>query len=106
MRVHGDDYESLYKEVSKEVLPKDYGGENMSIAELTSSIQQKCSISKLFIFIINFSLDYWKRKCEDQRDLLIAQSQVKSDETKRPGRPKTSQELFGIEGSFRKLNVD
>nr|CAG4636928.1 EOG090X04DJ [Ceriodaphnia reticulata]SVE72871.1 EOG090X04DJ [Ceriodaphnia reticulata] len=85
MRVHGDDYESLYKEISKEVLPKDYGGENMSIAELTA---------------------YWKKKCEDNREFLIAQSKMKSDESKRPGRPKTSDELFGIEGSFRKLNVD
>ncbi|XP_057368644.1 retinol-binding protein pinta-like [Daphnia carinata] len=85
MRVHGDDMESLYKEVSKEVLPKEYGGDNMSLAELTV---------------------YWKKKCEDRRDFLIAQSKMKSDESKRPGRPKTSDELFGIEGSFRKLNVD
>ncbi|XP_046638357.1 retinol-binding protein pinta-like isoform X2 [Daphnia pulicaria] len=85
MRVHGEDMESLYKEISKDVLPKDYGGENSSIAELT---------------------DYWKKKCEDNRDFLIAQSKMKSDESKRPGRPKTSDELFGIEGSFRKLNVD
>ncbi|XP_046459127.1 retinol-binding protein pinta-like isoform X4 [Daphnia pulex] len=85
MRVHGEDMESLYKEISKDVLPKDYGGENSSIAELT---------------------DYWKKKCEDRRDFLIGQSQMKSDEAKRPGRPKTTDELFGIEGSFRKLNVD
>ena len=50
--------------------------------------------------------DYWKKKCEDRRDFLIGQSQMKSDEAKRPGRPKTTDELFGIEGSFRKLNVD
>jgi hypothetical protein len=36
--VHGEDFESLYKEISKDVLPKEYGGENMSLAELTSEL--------------------------------------------------------------------
>ncbi|XP_046459137.1 retinol-binding protein pinta-like isoform X2 [Daphnia pulex] len=85
VHMHGDDMESLYKEIPKEILPKDYGGDNMSIAELTA---------------------YWKKKCEDRRDFLIANSKMRSDESKRPGKPKTSDELFGIEGSFRKLNVD
>lgn len=39
MRVHADDMESLYKEVSKEVLPKEYGGDNMSLAELTGKLK-------------------------------------------------------------------
>jgi hypothetical protein len=31
----------------------------------------------------------------------------RSDEKKRPGgRPKTQEDLFGLEGSFRQLNVD
>ncbi|EFX66463.1 hypothetical protein DAPPUDRAFT_64631, partial [Daphnia pulex] len=85
VHMHGDDMESLYKEIPKEILPKDYGGDNMSIAELTA---------------------YWKKKCEDRRDFLIATSKMRSDESKRSGKPKTSDELFGIEGSFRKLNVD
>ncbi|XP_046459118.1 alpha-tocopherol transfer protein-like [Daphnia pulex] len=85
LHMHGDDMESLYKEIPKEILPKDYGGENSSIAELTA---------------------VWKKKCEDRREFLIASSKMRSDESKRPGKPKTSDELFGIEGSFRKLNVD
>lgn len=38
MKLHGDDYDGLYKDVGKHVLPKDLGGENMSIAELTGNV--------------------------------------------------------------------
>jgi len=53
-------------------------------------------------------LDYWKKKVEDNRELLIAASKKTRlvNEARRPGNPKTSQSLFGIEGSFRKLEVD
>ena len=37
MKVHGDDRESLFKEISKDILPKDFGGDGQSIAELTGS---------------------------------------------------------------------
>ena len=36
----------------------------------------------------------------------MEREKMKSVEAKRPGRPKTSQDLFGIEGSFRQLNID
>ncbi len=49
---------------------------------------------------------YWKKKLEDNRDFLLQQEKYRSDESKRPGKPKTTEEIFGIEGSFRKLNVD
>jgi len=42
MRVHGDDYESLYKEISKDILPKDFGGDGMSLDELTGNYNTIC----------------------------------------------------------------
>jgi hypothetical protein len=46
------------------------------------------------------------KKVESRREWLMEREQIKADEKKRPGRPKTSEEMFGIEGSFRKLTVD
>lgn len=43
---------------------------------------------------------------EAHRDWLIADEGRRSDEKKRPGRPKTSEGMFGMEGSFRKLEFD
>lgn len=85
VKVHGSDFESLYKEVPKAILPSDYGGQGLSTAELT---------------------DIWKKKVEDNRDFLLQQAKYLADESKRQGKPRTTEELFGIEGSFRKLDVD
>lgn len=86
VKIHGSDFQSLYKEIDRKILPKDYGGDGISFAELT---------------------DCWKKKVEDNRAFLIAsEKNFRVDESRRPGKSKTVQDLFGIEGSFRKLNVD
>jgi len=36
--VHGFDFESLYKEIPKEMLPPNYGGDGPSMAELTGEL--------------------------------------------------------------------
>ena len=59
------------------------------------------------VLFINMYIGFWKKKVEENRDILMRDEMInKADESKRVGRPKTSRELFGIEGSFRKLNVD
>ena len=37
VKLHGSDFSSLQKEIPKELLPVDYGGDGPSLAELTGS---------------------------------------------------------------------
>ncbi|CAH2066478.1 unnamed protein product, partial [Iphiclides podalirius] len=85
IRVLNQNYEALYKEIPKRVLPEEYGGEGENIQELT---------------------DYWVAKVESYRDWFLREDTERSDETKRPDKPKTTSSLFGVEGSFRQLEVD
>jgi len=79
------DLSKLHEDLGKEILPTEYGGTNGTIEELKT---------------------YWKKEVEANRDWLIDQTKYKSDESKRPGKPKSHSDLFGIEGSFRKLDID
>jgi len=78
-------YEKLHEDVGTEVLPKEYGGTNGTVAELT---------------------EHWLAEMEKNRDWLIEQNKYKTDEKKRPGKPKLHSDIFGMEGSFRKLEID
>ncbi|XP_037941863.1 retinol-binding protein pinta-like [Teleopsis dalmanni] len=83
--VHGNNLESLYASVPKESLPKDYGGESDSIEEITA---------------------YWDKKMDEYRDYFKEEINYGTNEKLRPGKPIDFDNLFGMEGSFRKLNVD
>lgn len=80
-----NDYCKLIEDVGEDVLPKEYGGNSDTVLQLT---------------------EYWKKKAIDNKDWLIDQTQYKSDESKRAGKPKQHSDIFGIEGSFRKLEID
>ncbi|GJQ86155.1 hypothetical protein Trydic_g13435 [Trypoxylus dichotomus] len=78
--------EEMYEFIPKRVLPSEYGGDAGPIQDL---------------------IDYWKKKVESYSEWFKEdEKKYGTDEALRPGKPKTTNELFGIEGSFRKLNVD
>jgi len=79
------DYAKLYESIGQEVLPEEYGGSNGSIDDIQKS---------------------WVKRVLANKDWFAEQSNHKSDESKRPGKPKSHADIFGIEGSFRKLEID
>lgn len=77
--------EDLYKDVPIAVIPEEYGGKGGKLDDITAE---------------------WKKKIESYKDWFVEDDKYRNDESKRPGKPKTSESLFGLEGSFRQLNVD
>ncbi|KAL0849060.1 hypothetical protein ABMA28_013422 [Loxostege sticticalis] len=85
IHVHNQNYKAMHKEIPKSILPVEYGGEDGSIEDL---------------------IEHWKSKVESYRDWFLKEESARSDESVRLGTPKTSSALFGVEGSFRKLDFD
>lgn len=52
-------------------------------------------------------IDHWEKKILEYRDYFLEdESKYGTEEKKRIGKPKNAESLFGIDGSFRKLEVD
>lgn len=83
--VHGGDIASLHNIIPKDILPIEYGGEVGTIEEIAR---------------------YWEDKIIANREFLMDLEKYGVDEKKRVGRPKTSESLFGLDGSFRQLDFD
>lgn len=75
----------MYKYVPKKILPTEYGGEAGSVKELGEA-------SKKFVL--------------ENEEFFKVQQTLGTDEKKRPGKPQTSESVFGLEGSFRQLEFD
>ncbi|XP_037941409.1 alpha-tocopherol transfer protein-like [Teleopsis dalmanni] len=83
--VHGDNLEELYKHIPQKYLPKEYGGENGSIEQIIADS-------------VKIFLEY--------RDYLIEDLKYGVDENLRSEKSVDYDNIFGVEGSFRKLIVD
>uniref|UniRef100_A0A6P7G5V8 Alpha-tocopherol transfer protein-like isoform X1 n=1 Tax=Diabrotica virgifera virgifera TaxID=50390 RepID=A0A6P7G5V8_DIAVI len=77
--------ESLYEHIPQKLLPEEYGGNIESILVLKENVRN----------LIKNSENYLKF----QESQLI-------DESKRQGSSKYQEDLFGAEGSFKKLDID
>lgn len=83
--VHGTNFESLYQQIPQKYLPVEYGGENGSYTELIKE---------------------WEDRILAYRNYWVEEENYGTDESLRPGKPVDFESLFGMEGSFRQLNVD
>ncbi|OWR54933.1 Alpha-tocopherol transfer protein [Danaus plexippus plexippus] len=79
------DVNDLYKHVPQEIMPTDYGGKVGSMNDIYHA---------------------WIKKTEESKGWFSEQDKYRSDESRRPGRPKNHDELFGLTGSFRQLDID
>ncbi|CAD7092712.1 unnamed protein product [Hermetia illucens] len=85
-RIHfHSNVESLYKHVPKDMLPNEYGGKAGTLVELN---------------------EQWAEKLKEYTPWFKAQEESKANESLRPGSPKTADDLFGMEGTFRQLSID
>lgn len=79
------DYSKLVEDLGADILPKEYGGTNSTLPEISA---------------------FWKTELERNSDWLLQQTKFRTEEGKRPGKPRLHSDIFGIEGSFRKLEID
>lgn len=87
----------------KEILPKDYGGNELSMQELNGSIQLQ-AVFRFNGFIFN-NVDAWMEKLVEYYPRFEELSKMRVNETLRPT-PLVNDEVLGYYGNFKKLEVD
>ncbi|XP_046737919.1 uncharacterized protein LOC124406526 [Diprion similis] len=79
------DLESLSKKIPTDLLPNEHGGKAGPLKNLWADEV---------------------RKIEEHRAWFLEEDKRKVNENLRPGKAKTATDLFGVDGSFKKLDID
>ncbi|KAL6440292.1 hypothetical protein ACFW04_003100 [Cataglyphis niger] len=85
IHVYPSGAESLYEMIPRSILPVDFGGEQPSLDTIA---------------------DMWQAKLMQQREWFLEQEKVKVNESLRSNSVIKPDDLFGVSGTFRKLNID
>ncbi|KAF5284626.1 hypothetical protein FQA39_LY16984 [Lamprigera yunnana] len=80
-----DNYDKMFDKIPRECLPEDYGGKMESIKVLRENA------IKLF---------------KEEFEFFSENEKLIADESKRLGKATNVNDLFGVEGSFKKLSID
>ncbi|XP_050544851.1 alpha-tocopherol transfer protein-like [Daktulosphaira vitifoliae] len=77
--------EDIFKYIPRNIMPSDVGGTGKSIAIIS---------------------DETFTKVKEMKSWFIEEEKFRVNEQKRPGKPKTESDYFGMDGSFKTLSID
>lgn len=101
--IHTANLETLYKFVPQQCLPKELGGNAGTYSELLGEFYQ--TVLVLNLALLFFLANQLKDLCDNVDFFEELEKQV-VDETKRTEKTDYKENVFGIEGTFKKLNID
>ncbi|XP_026326991.1 alpha-tocopherol transfer protein-like [Hyposmocoma kahamanoa] len=86
LRIHKNN-EELLQHLPREIVPAEYGGDGGTLNEI---------------------IEAWANKIIEYKQWFKEEEGFGTDESKRPGKAQTASEMFGVgvDGSFRKLDID
>ena len=83
--IHGNSYDTIYDHISQKILPAEYGGEAGTIQDIIS---------------------YWEQKLISYRSFFLEDGKYGTDERLRVNKLQNADIAFGVDGSFKKLDID